>query len=209
MRHLHLLHLTAKAIIASGGDLTRAAQIMGVSEEVLRRRATRPAKVANKVCRYVMGADVPEEIVGQDAMAAAIGASRVWIVRHMTGDDPIPAKHTLRGLVVKRSRFDLWLRRVGKDANPEESLGVIRGRPAIAKALGISVPSLKNYMRSTAPYGRCPVYRTGGVSWAYREALVDWLDSQRMGIVVARLLRGTAKINGQAGEDEDEETLEG
>lgn len=187
--------LIAKAVVAAGGDMAKAARSLGLTEEHLlaRSKEVLPAR-RNRSYKLEVHPDAPKEIVGKKAIANALNRTMEWVGQHLRGDDPIPARYTLRGLMVRRDRLELWVKRIGKDIVPMEELGMLHGRPAIAKALGISVPSLKNYMKPTAPYGRVPVRRYKGVSWAYRDALVDFLDSQRMGLAVGRLLRGGSRV---------------
>lgn len=195
MRSVHrLTPLLAKAVLAAGGDIAKAADVLGTTEERLRSRAEQSEELSVRP-------DAPREITGQAAIADALSRSIAWVKDHLRGDDPIPARYTLRGITVRRDRLELWVKRFGKHVVPVEELGVLRGRPAIAKALGISEPSLKLYMKPTAPFGRVPVYKHGGVCWAYRDALVDFLDSQKMGLVVGRMLRGSGKVRMEMGED--------
>lgn len=197
------LNLAAKAVLAAGGDMKKAAHVLGVPVKSLAQRARKRSAKDNVVHVLAVSPDAPKEIVGMQAIAAALSRSTDWVKDHMNTDDPIPVRYTVRGLAVRRERLELWVLRLGKHVVPVEDLGVLKGYAALAKALGVSVPSLKNYMRPTAPFGRLPVWKHKGLCWAYRDALVDWLDSQKMGLIAGRMLRGSARLRQIQGDGRD------
>jgi len=154
---------------------------IGVEQEDSLRSFRQILADARSKPSLTVATDTPEVIVGHPAVGAAIGLEKPWELKELTAYlkapfDPLPARWTVRGLQVLRSRLELWCLRVGHYETPRAGLPVIEGRDAIAQALGISVPTLKLYMRGEGDRVKPPVTQ-GRLSWCYEDALKDWATS--------------------------------
>lgn len=131
----------------------------------------------------VVADDTPDVIIGYPALGVALGldTAKSWprdqLFAHMKAPfDPLPARWTLRGLQVLRSRLELWCQRVGHYDEPLPGLPVLTGMEAMATAVGVSVPCLKVYLQGRDGRIQPPITRSNP-SWCYEDALKDWVTS--------------------------------
>lgn len=148
----------------------------------------------------------PDLIFGCVALGAALGMETAYQMKELTAYlkapfDPLPARHTLRGVQVLRSRLELWCARVGYYDTPRPGLPIYEGRERIALAAGISVPTLKLYMRGEGGRIKPPVTQ-GKPSWCYEDALKDWAQSLSISYALEAQYKGKQPLS--ALEDESE-----
>lgn len=152
--------------------------------------------------------NTPDVIFGCVAVGAALGMETPWQLKELTTYlkapfDPLPARLTIRGVQVLRSRLELWCQRVGYYDVPRPGLPVIEGRDAIALAVGISVPTLKLYLRGEGERIKPPVTQ-GKPSWCYEDALKDWATSLSISYALEAQYKGKRDASLAAIEDESE-----
>jgi hypothetical protein len=100
-----------------------------------------------------------------------------------TYPDPLPAKR-FRGRIVwaRPERVALWARRHPLEGAPDPTLPKVDGWFAIARFVRLAVPTTRQLAPWSSLAGRdpLPVHRDEATArvWAYRDALLDWLDRQ-------------------------------
>lgn len=144
----------------------------------------------------VVAPDSPSLFAGHKSffasVAKALDRSPTWVEDHIRRDfDPIPARWGMMGYTLRRDRLERWCLRYGYDTVPRPGLQAIQGRRPIAEFLGISEPLLKIYHSTRAPWGRIPIRTTRGILWGYVDAIVDWVDSQSMSLLLREHLLAT------------------
>lgn len=125
----------------------------------------------------------PDVILGYPALGEALDldTAKSWQREQVTAYlkapfDPLPARWTIRGLQVLRSRLELWCQRVGNYEEPRAGLPTLVGMDAMAVAVGIAVPTVKLYLQGKDGRLAPPITR-GRPSWCYEDALKDWATS--------------------------------
>lgn len=124
-----------------------------------------------------------EAIADTHEQIAAILETSVSSVRREvnTYPDPLPVRRFGGGRVwARRERLLLHQRRHAEGAkHPIADLPIVDGREHVARFVRLSL----DRVRKLAPWNRpaskdpLPVYqRADGTMWAYRDALIDWLD---------------------------------
>lgn len=94
-----------------------------------------------------------------------------------TYPDPLPAKRFRgNGIWAFRERVDAWRRRHAK--TPDASLVRVTGWLSIATVVRLSAVRAKQLAPWTDTRDPLPVHHEAGEVWAYRDALLDWLDRQ-------------------------------
>lgn len=131
-----------------------------------------------------------EILRGADAIAAYLGmTSRNLKFLKERKVDPVPLRYALDNLWAMKSRLDLWkLREPFYNRPPNLEIPILWGRETIGQAVGLVPRTLYHYTAETAPFGMLPIWKHKGRDWAYRDAIVDWLDSQSMGVAVRAAL---------------------
>lgn len=124
--------------------------------------------------------DAPEVLVRYGEIMSALGmkpSEYETLTAYLKAPfDPLPARWTVRGIQVTRSRLELWCQRFGHYDTPRPGLPTLHTREDMAKAIGVSVPNLKLYMQGKDGRIRPPITQ-GRPSWCYVDALKDWATS--------------------------------
>jgi hypothetical protein len=145
---------------------------------------------------------VADLLRGHKELAAAAGRPvRTCQELVATYPDPLPAKR-FRGRIVwaRHERVALWARRHPIKGAPDPTLPKVDGWFAIARFVRLAVPTARQLAPWSSLAGRDPLpvdrdNATGRV-WAYRDALLDWLDRQSEPAASPRRRRkwGKAKV---------------
>ena len=122
-------------------------------------------------------------IDGHKELALAVGRSvRACQELVATYPDPLPARRFRGGRIWARpDRVELWSRRHPLEGTPDPTLAKVEGWLSIARFVRLSSARAKQLApwSSLAGGDPLPVDRDqSGGTWAYRDALLDWLDRQ-------------------------------